>query len=129
MSRHCPIGYRRYHDAPLRLLLAILLFTTNSVLILLILIAITIIVHVLKFYIRYLIYQWALFICISFILGLPTGRCIRSSVINTTKVCEVFAWCPVENSIENDNNLISGVLNFTLLIRNNIEFKKFQKKE
>ena len=62
-------------------------------------------------------------------LGFPNGKCIKSSLLNTTKVCEVFAWCPVENSIENINNMIGGILNYTIFVRNNIEFEKFDKKE
>jgi hypothetical protein len=63
-----------------------------------------------------------------FLIGFPNGKCIKSSINNTKNVCEVFAWCPVEND-ETVNNIISGILNYTIFVRNNIEFEKFDKKE
>jgi P2X purinoceptor 4 len=59
--------------------------------------------------------------------GAPTGNCIQSSSSNTSRVCEIYAWCPVEN--KSDEQIINGTLNYTIFIRNNIEFDKFQKKE
>lgn len=32
--------------------------------------------------------------------GLPTGRCIESSVNSTIKVCEISSWCPIEREIK-----------------------------
>ncbi|CAF0928545.1 unnamed protein product [Brachionus calyciflorus] len=58
--------------------------------------------------------------------GIPTGKCIRKD--NKTNI-KIFSWCPVED--ENDRNedqLIRNVLNFTIFIKNDIEFKKFKKK-
>ena len=29
--------------------------------------------------------------------GVPTGKCIQSSLDSSVKVCEITAWCPVEH--------------------------------
>ena len=31
-----------------------------------------------------------------FSAGVPTGNCIKSSLNPEMRVCEIFAWCPVE---------------------------------
>ena len=31
---------------------------------------------------------------------MPTGKCINSTFMNKTKVCEVKGWCPMENNSE-----------------------------
>jgi hypothetical protein len=61
--------------------------------------------------------------------GAPTGRCIQSTYKNTTSVCEIHAWCPVENFNTNKQNIIDGTLNHTILISNNIQFEEFVEKE
>ncbi|XP_076024231.1 P2X purinoceptor 1 isoform X2 [Genypterus blacodes] len=50
-----------------------------------------------------------------------TGMCV-----NTTKTCEVYAWCPVEddNHIP-DPALLSSAENYTLFIKNSITFPLF----
>lgn len=58
------------------------------------------------------------------------SRCIQSSVKKDIKVCEIKAWCPLEHdSDRKEDNLIRNVLNYTIFIRNNIEFKKFNKRQ
>jgi hypothetical protein len=62
--------------------------------------------------------------------GIPTGKCIASSVNSKVNVCEVKAWCPTEHDNERkEDTLIRNVLNYTIFIKNDIEFKKFRKKQ
>ncbi|XP_064612212.1 P2X purinoceptor 4-like isoform X2 [Liolophura sinensis] len=63
--------------------------------------------------------------------GVRTGLCVNSTQNTTLKVCEIYAWCPVENP--KDPNLpkepvLKGSKNFTVFIKNNIEFPKFSVK-
>ncbi|TSK72025.1 P2X purinoceptor 4 [Bagarius yarrelli] len=56
--------------------------------------------------------------------GVQTGRCVNFS--ESEKTCEVYAWCPVEK----DRNpprpaMLADAENFTVLIKNNIRFPKF----
>ena len=87
--------------------------------------------------------------------GIPTGRCVNSSLLPTS-VCEISGWCPVENEDlreynhffpfkiyillcvnstliliyfqSYEDNMIRNVLNYTIFIKNDVEFKKFNKK-
>uniref|UniRef100_A0A674JSU1 P2X purinoceptor n=1 Tax=Terrapene triunguis TaxID=2587831 RepID=A0A674JSU1_9SAUR len=56
--------------------------------------------------------------------GIQTGRCVKYNA--TIKTCEVSAWCPVESM---KGAPVPAVLksaeNFTVLIKNNIHFPKF----
>ena len=62
--------------------------------------------------------------------GSPTGKCVNSSMTPGVRVCEVNAWCPTEHDSErNEDNLIRNTLNFTIFIKNEIEFKTYGKKE
>ena len=62
--------------------------------------------------------------------GAATGRCVKSSMSHNKKVCEVSAWCPTEHDNERtEDNIIRNTLNFTIFIKNEIEFKKFDKKQ
>ncbi|NWW87716.1 P2RX7 protein, partial [Rhynochetos jubatus] len=56
--------------------------------------------------------------------GIQTGKCV--SYNGTVKTCEVKAWCPVE-SMENPPKpaVLSSSEDFTVLIKNNIQFPKF----
>ncbi|XP_023601853.1 P2X purinoceptor 4 isoform X5 [Myotis lucifugus] len=56
--------------------------------------------------------------------GVATGRCVPYN--GTLKTCEVAAWCPVED----DSNVpkpafLKAAENFTLLVKNNIWYPKF----
>ncbi|XP_034284643.1 P2X purinoceptor 7 [Pantherophis guttatus] len=56
--------------------------------------------------------------------GIQTGKCVKyNSTVNT---CEVSAWCPVE-SIKTAPKpaILDSAENFTVLIKNNIHFPKF----
>ncbi|KAI8739252.1 P2X purinoceptor 4 [Biomphalaria glabrata] len=57
-----------------------------------------------------------------------TGRCVNSTD-GVNKVCEIYGWCQVENSSGSGNviNLV-GSQNFTLFIKNDIAFPKFDVK-
>ncbi|XP_061458779.1 P2X purinoceptor 7 isoform X2 [Rhineura floridana] len=56
--------------------------------------------------------------------GIQTGRCVKYNT--TIKTCEVAAWCPVE-SVKRapEPAILRSAENFTVLIKNNIHFPKF----
>ncbi|XP_014450264.1 P2X purinoceptor 7 [Alligator mississippiensis] len=56
--------------------------------------------------------------------GIQTGKCVQYNA--TIKTCEVSAWCPVE-SVKGAPTpaLLRSAENFTVLIKNNIHFPKF----
>ncbi|XP_059179559.1 P2X purinoceptor 4-like isoform X4 [Physella acuta] len=59
--------------------------------------------------------------------GPITGKCVNSTGHN--KTCEIFGWCPVENPALYKNltePILAGSQNFTVFIKNNIEFPKFK---
>lgn len=58
--------------------------------------------------------------------GQMTGRCVRAPSGNHT--CQIKAWCPVEDDISplKGKALLTGSQNFTLLIKNFVEFPKFK---
>ncbi|CAH2295857.1 P2X purinoceptor 4 [Pelobates cultripes] len=56
--------------------------------------------------------------------GVQTGQCVAYN--ETVKSCEVYAWCPVENDTElPEPAFLKEAENFTVLIKNNIWFPKF----
>lgn len=61
--------------------------------------------------------------------GVLTGRCVPASSPNQTlHVCEISGWCPVEQDygpLKNGKALFEDVRNFTVLIKNYIEFPLF----
>uniref|UniRef100_A0A673GC42 P2X purinoceptor n=1 Tax=Sinocyclocheilus rhinocerous TaxID=307959 RepID=A0A673GC42_9TELE len=53
-----------------------------------------------------------------------TGRCVNYN--DTVKSCEVLSWCPLEKIVEPPNPpLLADAENFTVLIKNNIRYPKF----
>lgn len=55
--------------------------------------------------------------------GIETGKCNL-----TTNTCEIHAWCPVENdTLPSEDSLLPQAENFTVLIKNFIEFPRFGK--
>ncbi|KAJ6656727.1 hypothetical protein lerEdw1_003615 [Lerista edwardsae] len=56
--------------------------------------------------------------------GIQTGKCVKYNT--TIKTCEITAWCPVE-SMKNAPMpaILQSAENFTVLIKNNIHFPKF----
>uniref|UniRef100_A0A673UGY0 P2X purinoceptor n=2 Tax=Suricata suricatta TaxID=37032 RepID=A0A673UGY0_SURSU len=56
--------------------------------------------------------------------GIATGRCVLFN--GTVKTCEVAAWCPVEDDTHvPDPAFLKAAENFTLLVKNNIWYPKF----
>ncbi|XP_059264372.1 P2X purinoceptor 4 [Mustela nigripes] len=56
--------------------------------------------------------------------GIATGRCVPFN--ETVKTCEVAAWCPVENDTHvPEPAFLKAAENFTLLVKNNIWYPKF----
>ncbi|XP_062382846.1 P2X purinoceptor 4-like [Sardina pilchardus] len=56
--------------------------------------------------------------------GVQTGKCVNFS--DTVKTCEIFAWCPLEiDDKAPDPPVLTGTENLTVLVRNNIRFRKF----
>ncbi|XP_074868384.1 P2X purinoceptor 7 [Carettochelys insculpta] len=56
--------------------------------------------------------------------GIQTGRCVKYNA--TIKTCEVTAWCPVESMKGAPvPAILKSAENFTVLIKNNIHFPKF----
>ncbi|CAN8016786.1 unnamed protein product, partial [Ixodes persulcatus] len=64
--------------------------------------------------------------------GVLTGRCVPAPPPNQTlHVCEIAGWCPVEQDygpLKNGQALFGDVRNFTVLIKNYIEFPLFHVK-
>uniref|UniRef100_A0A1I8JAE7 ATP receptor n=1 Tax=Macrostomum lignano TaxID=282301 RepID=A0A1I8JAE7_9PLAT len=60
--------------------------------------------------------------------GVNTGRCVNSTQRPGVRACEVLAWCPVEVDRLPAASLLPNVANFTVLIKNSIEFPKFKVK-
>ncbi|KAK7883200.1 hypothetical protein WMY93_029374 [Mugilogobius chulae] len=56
--------------------------------------------------------------------GLMTGRCLNSDV-NSTGTCEIYGWCPVEKKNKPQRALLANAENFTIYIKNFIQFPKF----
>ncbi|XP_045152686.1 P2X purinoceptor 4 isoform X1 [Echinops telfairi] len=57
-------------------------------------------------------------------VGVSTGRCVPFN--GTVKTCEVAAWCPVEDDTDVPNPaFLKAAENFTLLVKNNIWYPKF----
>ncbi|XP_070619294.1 P2X purinoceptor 7 isoform X2 [Erythrolamprus reginae] len=56
--------------------------------------------------------------------GIQTGKCVKyNSTVNT---CEVYAWCPVESAKTAPKPaILESAENFTVLIKNNVHFPKF----
>ncbi|XP_056628488.1 P2X purinoceptor 4b isoform X2 [Triplophysa dalaica] len=60
--------------------------------------------------------------------GVQTGRCGKYS--ETIKTCEVFSWCPIENdNIIPKTAVLGDAEDFTVLIKNNIHYPKFNFKK
>ncbi|NXA37301.1 P2RX7 protein, partial [Eudromia elegans] len=56
--------------------------------------------------------------------GIRTGRCVNYNA--TVKTCEITAWCPVESKKTAPvPAVLKSAENFTVLIKNNIHFPKF----
>ncbi|BHF66018.1 Receptor for ATP that acts as a ligand-gated ion channel [Sparganum proliferum] len=62
-------------------------------------------------------------------IGVRTGKCL--SLPSRTGVCEIYAWCPLENDThvpKNGQKTLDFIRNYTVYIKNDIEFPKFKVK-
>ncbi|KAM8854006.1 P2X purinoceptor 5-like [Synchiropus picturatus] len=57
--------------------------------------------------------------------GVTSGRCVRREG-TSPGTCEIFAWCPVEQVFKPKRPLLINAENFTIYIKNFIQFPKFQ---
>ncbi|XP_054921525.1 P2X purinoceptor 4-like isoform X3 [Dermacentor andersoni] len=59
-----------------------------------------------------------------------TGRCVRAAHPDEDQyVCEIRGWCPVERHVlplKNGAGLLAGVRNFTIFIKNYVQFPLFK---
>ncbi|KAM8797546.1 P2X purinoceptor 6 [Eudromia elegans] len=55
--------------------------------------------------------------------GIKTGKCVRFNTSHST--CEIYGWCPVENGTLPRKPLLAEAENFTLFIKNTVNFTKF----
>uniref|UniRef100_A0A183T7C5 ATP receptor n=1 Tax=Schistocephalus solidus TaxID=70667 RepID=A0A183T7C5_SCHSO len=61
--------------------------------------------------------------------GVPTGKCLKPP--SRSGVCEIYAWCPLENDthvLKNGQQTLDFIRNYTVYIKNNIEFPQFEVK-
>uniref|UniRef100_A0A8D0CXZ5 P2X purinoceptor n=1 Tax=Sander lucioperca TaxID=283035 RepID=A0A8D0CXZ5_SANLU len=63
-----------------------------------------------------------LFCCFS--SGIMSGRCLRKDE-NSTGTCEIYGWCPIERIFKPQGPLLTNAENFTIYIKNFIQFPKF----
>ncbi|XP_055957799.1 P2X purinoceptor 4 isoform X2 [Patella vulgata] len=57
--------------------------------------------------------------------GVKTGNCKQLPTNSSVEVCEIYAWCPVEKDDKPSKPVLLASQNFTVFIKNNIEFGKF----
>ncbi|XP_037632137.1 P2X purinoceptor 5-like isoform X3 [Sebastes umbrosus] len=56
--------------------------------------------------------------------GIKSGRCLRQDE-NSTGTCEIYGWCPIERKFKPQGPLLKNAENFTIYIKNFIQFSKF----
>uniref|UniRef100_A0A8B9SYQ5 Purinergic receptor P2X 6 n=1 Tax=Anas platyrhynchos TaxID=8839 RepID=A0A8B9SYQ5_ANAPL len=54
---------------------------------------------------------------------IKTGKCVMFNATHST--CEIYGWCPVENNTLPRKPLLAEAENFTLFIKNTVNFTKF----
>ncbi|KAF8570437.1 hypothetical protein P879_05152 [Paragonimus westermani] len=60
--------------------------------------------------------------------GVQTGRCVPSTRQTGLKVCEIYGWCPTEYDITPKPHLLRSAENFTVILKNSIEFPRYRVK-
>ncbi|KAL7061786.1 hypothetical protein AAHC03_01959 [Spirometra sp. Aus1] len=60
--------------------------------------------------------------------GVQTGKCVPSTRQAGLKVCEVYGWCPTEHDITPTDFVLANAPNFTVMLKNSIEFPRYQVK-
>ncbi|GFW89812.1 p2X purinoceptor 4 [Trichonephila clavipes] len=61
--------------------------------------------------------------------GVMTGQCIENDYDNSISTCEIHAWCPTEKDafpLINGTVLLNASQDFTILIKNFVDFPKFE---
>uniref|UniRef100_F7CX61 P2X purinoceptor n=1 Tax=Monodelphis domestica TaxID=13616 RepID=F7CX61_MONDO len=56
--------------------------------------------------------------------GVMTGNCLIAGG-DGSGTCEIFAWCPLENSPHSKKIVLENAENFTIYVKNHIRFSKF----
>ncbi|XP_048836855.1 P2X purinoceptor 5-like isoform X1 [Brienomyrus brachyistius] len=56
--------------------------------------------------------------------GIKSGRCLKKDR-NSTGTCEIYSWCPVERGRQPREPVLGRAENFTIYIKNFIQFPKF----
>ncbi|XP_034723279.1 P2X purinoceptor 5-like isoform X2 [Etheostoma cragini] len=56
--------------------------------------------------------------------GIMSGQCLRKDE-NSTGTCEIYGWCPIERIFKPQGPLLTNAENFTIYIKNFIQFPKF----
>ncbi|XP_071353291.1 P2X purinoceptor 5-like [Trachinotus anak] len=56
--------------------------------------------------------------------GIMSGRCLRKDE-NSNGTCEINGWCPIERKFKPQGPLLTNAENFTIYIKNFIQFPKF----
>ncbi|XP_068173895.1 P2X purinoceptor 5-like isoform X2 [Antennarius striatus] len=56
--------------------------------------------------------------------GIMSGRCLRENE-NATGSCEILSWCPVERKSKTHGSVLTNAENFTMYVKNFIQFAKF----
>uniref|UniRef100_A0A669EJ64 Uncharacterized protein n=1 Tax=Oreochromis niloticus TaxID=8128 RepID=A0A669EJ64_ORENI len=62
--------------------------------------------------------------CLLFSFCHSGGKCIRNNE-NSNGTCEIFGWCPTEKDIKPQKPLLKNAENFTIYVKNFIQFPKF----
>lgn len=59
--------------------------------------------------------------------GIKTGNCVPCDHTIDKFCCEIFGWCPLENDkiLQSEMNKLHGIENFTVFIKNQVEFPEF----
>uniref|UniRef100_A0A3B4UJL1 P2X purinoceptor n=1 Tax=Seriola dumerili TaxID=41447 RepID=A0A3B4UJL1_SERDU len=57
--------------------------------------------------------------------GIMSGRCLRKDE-NSNGTCEIYGWCPIERKFKPQGPLLTNAENFTIYIKNFIQFPKFK---
>ncbi|CAH8486923.1 unnamed protein product [Schistosoma turkestanicum] len=58
--------------------------------------------------------------------GIQTGKCVNSTRQSNLRVCEIYGWCPTEFDSTPRPHLLSSAENFTVILKNSIEFPRYR---
>ncbi|CAH8509362.1 unnamed protein product [Schistosoma intercalatum] len=58
--------------------------------------------------------------------GIQTGKCVNSTRQANLRVCEIYGWCPTEHDDIARPHLLSSAENFTVILKNSIEFPRYR---